>query len=132
MSAADIMKSGQIFPPDAQTTPMNIAAGEKPVGGLNALFLLDKLAGLIFPQTKIKKPRKPEPKSKFQLEEEILERYNNRFFKDYFNIPSEKVNLFVAFVIEQGLPQEFLENGKELHLIGFFEKCNEEFKTQNQ
>jgi len=86
-----------------------------------------KIANMLF---KPKKRAYIEDKPKFVKPKLWLDVYSRKFMCDTFNIPIERVDEFIAFVENNGLSQELLNDKQEFERIDFLVKQSELFLRQ--
>lgn len=63
----------------------------------------------------------------FEKPKEVLDVYNHKFISKNLNIPLDKVDLFIAFVENQGVDPAFLEQENEFQLLEFLVKQSKLF-----
>ncbi|MGE5944469.1 MAG: carboxypeptidase-like regulatory domain-containing protein [Flavobacteriales bacterium] len=86
-----------------------------------------KIKNMLF---KPKKRSYPKDKQKFEKPILLLDVYSRKFINDKFNIPFEHINEFIAFVENNGLSQELLNDEQEFKRIDFLVRQSELFLKQ--
>ncbi len=82
----------------------------------------------IFGLNKLLRKKKNESKPpKAGKEKDLLDVYSHKYISDTFNIPIEKVELFIAFIDKNGMNFELLEDENEVYLIDFLIKQSKAF-----
>ncbi|WP_100614228.1 peptidase associated/transthyretin-like domain-containing protein [Confluentibacter citreus] len=87
-----------------------------------------KIANMLF---KPKKNAHIEDKPKFERPKLLVDVYSRKFINDTFNIPIERIEEFIAFVENNGLSQELLNDKQEFERIDFLVKQSELFLKQH-
>ncbi|EMQ94504.1 hypothetical protein D778_00787 [Xanthomarina gelatinilytica] len=70
------------------------------------------------------------PKEEIKLEEQLAIQYTPEFFYTNYQIPLELVDVFISFVVVNGLTENLLQEGEEFQLLEFILKQSLEFKKQ--
>jgi hypothetical protein len=118
---------GQVeFPEDEFTKVDNkIVKKGQLVDGLNVASILglNKL---------INRPIKKRtlPKVEIKLEDKLALNYTPTFFNQNFQIPLNRVDAFMSFVVLNGLTETLLQENEEFMLLDFLQKQSIEFKKQ--
>ena len=118
------------FAPDAKSVPTNAVTEKGLQNGANILALVGGLVKLLVPDRKAKK-EKPQERDHYQkvlLEREIRQLFNDKFFKDHFQIEQTKISEFIFFAEANDLSPELMEEDKRLDLIQFLSEQSEQFR----
>ncbi|RKS43420.1 hypothetical protein BC962_2976 [Gillisia mitskevichiae] len=65
-----------------------------------------------------------------EIDVELRQLYNDRFFKDNFNIDLDNIPDFILYADRNGLDEEMLRKGNELDLIDFLMEQSKKYKKQ--
>lgn len=123
------------FRPDSKSavtnSAMTMGRGNGLEMGLQPLKIIGGIIGLLVrDRSEKEKDFVPSPTDKIDLEKQIRARYNDAFFKEVLGIPSEEIGFFLDFTLSQGIPNDLLEEEKEMDFIQLLLGRSREFKKR--
>lgn len=123
-SAAELEEMDLNLEPDALTGPGRnealAASKTRLIHGLNFVNIFKVL---------VDATEKEEEMSKREVDRHIRRLYKDEFFRENLNISRDKINDFIYYVSDQGLPAEMLQEGNELDLIEYLVAKSEQYKA---
>jgi hypothetical protein len=125
----EALEYGYEFSADENTKVDGNAAQEAlGTSGLQNGVNFISIFGLLFPK---KKKHTGEVRLNSELITNALrQRYSNRFIEEKFGIPNEKVNEFIYFTEDRGIPVHLLKAENELELLDLLYQSSTDYKSQ--
>ncbi|QNJ96870.1 carboxypeptidase-like regulatory domain-containing protein [Constantimarinum furrinae] len=125
----EALEFGYEFSADENTkVDGNAAQDALGTGGIKNGFNFVGIFNLLFP--KKKKTNHEVSVTKEVITNALRQRYSNQFIAEKFGIPTEKVNEFIYFTEDNGLPADLLKAENELELLNFLHQQSNDYKTQ--
>lgn len=122
-SAAEINAYEYTFRPDSLTSPANAAMREAMIyNGTDFANIFRNIFTTRNVMTNIG--------GNEDLDDKVLQLYDDDFFKEYLNIEKENIYEFIYFAEDNGLSSEMLEEENELQLIDFLVKQSQRYRER--
>lgn len=122
-SAAEINSYEYTFRPDSLTSPPNAAMRENMIkNSANFANIFRNIFTTRSVMTTVGRNK--------DLDDQVLQLYDDDFFKEHLNIEEENIHEFIYFAEDNGLTPQMLKEENELQLIDFLVKQSQRFRER--